>query len=122
MQVIEHPVERRHTALLSTWKDLIETYQQFISNWIPAHPEDPQDFQSFCTNSYRRSPSSGHNTIYIQTIGYSMLNVVKLLPPVTVASTACSFRISGNTHNLQLYAAVVALLQSKRPEIRSALP
>lgn len=67
MQVIEHPVERLHTALLSTQKDLIETYQQFSSpektlleegllpgnslfnpitihsdsDWIPAHPEDP---------------------------------------------------------------------------------
>lgn len=95
MQVIEHPVERLRTALLSTRKDLIETYQQFSrpektlleeglqpgnslfnpitihsdSDWIPAHPEDPQDFQSFFINPYRRSPCGGHNSIYIQTIG-----------------------------------------------------
>uniref|UniRef100_A0A8C2GMB1 Archaemetzincin-2 n=1 Tax=Cyprinus carpio TaxID=7962 RepID=A0A8C2GMB1_CYPCA len=164
MQVIEHPVERLHTALRSTRKDLIETYQQFSraektlleegllpgnslfnpitihsnSDWIPAHPEDPQDFQSFYINPYRRSPSSGHNTIYIQTIGsfgegevvavqyvewlkdycqafyYGL--VVKLLPPVTVASTACLFRINDNTHNLQLHAGeLLNFLKKKKP-------
>lgn len=95
MQVIEHPVERLHTALLSTRKDLIKTFQKFSraektlledgllpgnslfspitihsdSDWIPSHPEDPQDFQSFYINPYRRSPKRGHKTIYIQTIG-----------------------------------------------------
>uniref|UniRef100_A0A673FR72 Archaemetzincin-2 n=1 Tax=Sinocyclocheilus rhinocerous TaxID=307959 RepID=A0A673FR72_9TELE len=164
MQAIEHPVERLHTALLSTRKVLIETYQQFSrpemtfleegllpgnllfspitinsdSDWIPAHPEDPQDFQSFYINTYRRSPSSGRNTIYIQTIGsfgegavvaeqyvewlkdycqafcYGL--VVKLLPLVTVASTACSFRINGNTHNLQLHAGEpLNFLKKRKP-------
>lgn len=95
MQVIEHPVGRLHNALLSARKDLIEAYKQFSrtektlleeglkpgnslfspitihsdSDWIPAHPEEPQDFQSFHGNPYRKSPSSGHRTIYIQTIG-----------------------------------------------------
>lgn len=101
MQVIEHPVGRLRTALLSTCKDLIEAYKQFSiaektlleeglkpgntlfspiaihseSDWIPAHPEDPQDFQSFYSNPYRKSPSSGHRTIYIQTIGWCILYV-----------------------------------------------
>uniref|UniRef100_A0A671L7D1 Archaemetzincin-2 n=1 Tax=Sinocyclocheilus anshuiensis TaxID=1608454 RepID=A0A671L7D1_9TELE len=107
------------------------------SDWIPAHPEDPQDFQSFYINPYRRSPSSGRNTIYIQTIGsfgegalvaeqyvewlkdycqafyYGL--VVKLLPLVTVASTACSFRINSNTHNLQLHAEPLNFLKKRKP-------
>lgn len=95
MQVIEHPDGRLHTALQSTHKDLIEAYQQFSraektfleegikpgnslfspitihsdSDWIPAHPEDPQNFQNFYSNPYRKSPSNGHKTIYIQAIG-----------------------------------------------------
>lgn len=164
MQVIEHPVERLLSALLSTQKDQIESYQQLSraektflegglqpanslfspitihsdSDWIPAHPENPQDFQSFYINSYRRTPVSGHNTIYIQTIGsfgdgaavseqcvewlkdycqafyYGL--AVKLLPPVTVASTACSFRVNSNTHNLQLHAGeLLAFLKKRKP-------
>ncbi|ROL51673.1 Archaemetzincin-2 [Anabarilius grahami] len=164
MQVIQHPVERLHTALLSIRKDLIKTFQKFSraekillengllpgnslfspitihsdSDWIPAHPEDPQDFQSFYINPYRRSPNRGHNTIYIQTIGsfgegavvaeqyvewlkdycqaffYGL--VVKLLPPVTVASTACSFRVNNNTHNLQLHAGeLLNFLKQRKP-------
>nr|XP_055031241.1 archaemetzincin-2 isoform X3 [Misgurnus anguillicaudatus]XP_055031242.1 archaemetzincin-2 isoform X3 [Misgurnus anguillicaudatus]XP_055031243.1 archaemetzincin-2 isoform X3 [Misgurnus anguillicaudatus] len=165
MQVIEHPVERLHTALLSTHKDLIASFQQFSraektlleeglkpgnslfrpitihsdSDWIPAHPEDPQDFQSFYSQPYRRSPNSGHRTIYIQTIGsfgeggvlaeqfvewlkdycqafYYGLEV-KLLPPVTVASTACTFRINSNTHNLQLHAGdLLNFLKKRKPK------
>lgn len=108
MQVIEHPVERLLSALLSTQKDQIESYQQLSraektflegglqpanslfspitihsdSDWIPAHPENPQDFQSFYINSYRRTPVSGHNTIYIQTIGQRAC-IVKQLKCVT---------------------------------------
>lgn len=30
--------------------------------------------------------------------------VVKILPPVTVQSTGCTFRVNSHTYNLQLYA------------------
>ena len=95
MQVIEHPVEKLRSALRSTRKDLIQTYEQYSreekrlleegllpgsplfspitvhsdSDWIPSHPEAPQDFLSFYSNPYRSTPNNGHKTIYIQTIG-----------------------------------------------------
>lgn len=95
MQVVEHPVEKLRLALLSTRKDLIQIYEQYSreekrlleegllpgsplfgpitihsdSDWIPSHPEAPQDFQSFYSNPYRSTPNNGHKTIYIQTIG-----------------------------------------------------
>lgn len=95
MQCLEHSVEKLRSVLLSTRKDLIEVYEQYSkeekrffeegllpgsslftaitvhseSDWIPAHPEAPQDFQSFYSNPYRRTPYTGLNTIYIQSIG-----------------------------------------------------
>ncbi|KAL2078085.1 hypothetical protein ACEWY4_025770 [Coilia grayii] len=164
MQVITHPVEKLRAALISSRPDLVEGYKQYSkeerrvfedclrkdsvlfqsitihsdSDWIPAHPEESQDFQSFFSNPYRKTPSKGHNTIYIQTIGsfgeagvhtdlyvewlrqyceafyYGLL--VKTLPPVTVQSTGCTFRVNSNTHNLQLYAGdLLNFLQKKKP-------
>lgn len=95
MQCLEHPVEKLRSVLFSARKDLIEAYEQYSeeekrflkegllpgsalftainihseSDWIPAHPEPPQDFQSFYSNPYRKTPDPGHKTIYIQTIG-----------------------------------------------------
>ncbi|XP_062859182.1 archaemetzincin-2 isoform X2 [Trichomycterus rosablanca] len=165
MQRINHPLEKLCSALRSTRKDLIEAYEQYSkeekrfleegllpdsplftsitvhsdSDWIPSHPEAPQDFQSFYSNPYRSTPNSGHKTIYIQTIGsfgegdgiteqyvewlreyceafYHGL-VVKLLQPVTVASTGCTFRVNSNTHNLQLHAGdLLAFLKKKKPK------
>ncbi|XP_030629417.1 archaemetzincin-2 [Chanos chanos] len=165
MQVIEHPVETLRTALVSSRKDLIEQYKQYSkeerklledglqpgsalfnpvtvhsdSDWIPSHPEAPQDFQSFFSNPHRRSPSKGHKTIYMQTIGsfgegediteqyvewlrqycqafYHGL-AVKLLPTVTVASTGCTFRVNNNTYNLQLHAGdLLNFLKKKKPK------
>ncbi|XP_053540970.1 archaemetzincin-2 isoform X3 [Ictalurus punctatus] len=154
MQCLEHPVEKLRSVLLSTRKDLIEAYEQYSreekcfldagllpgsllftaitvhsdSDWISAHPEAPQDFQSFYSNPYRSTPDTGHKTIYIQTIGsfgdgagiteqyvewlreyceafYNGLTV-KLLPAVTVAASSCTFRVNSNTNNLQLHAGM----------------
>ncbi|TRZ00347.1 hypothetical protein DNTS_002865 [Danionella cerebrum] len=161
MQVIEHPFAILHPALLSSQENLIKSYQQFSStekrfleeglqpcsslfspitihsdsDWIPEHPENPQDFQSFYNSPHRRSPSSENNTIYIQTIGTFGVDtehyvewlkdfckafyhglVVKMLSPVTVATTDCSFRVNSNTHNLQLHAGeLLTFLKRRKP-------
>ncbi|TSK14693.1 Archaemetzincin-2 [Bagarius yarrelli] len=165
MQCLEHPVEKLRSILFSTRKDLIEAYEQYSqaekrflegsllpgssvftaitihsnSDWIPAHPEAPQDFQSFYSNPYRSTPDPGHKTIYIQTIGcltdgagiteqyvewlreyceafYYGLRV-KLLPAVTVAATSCMFRVNSNTNNLQLHAGdLLTFLKKIKPK------
>ncbi|XP_017338763.1 archaemetzincin-2 isoform X1 [Ictalurus punctatus] len=165
MQCLEHPVEKLRSVLLSTRKDLIEAYEQYSreekcfldagllpgsllftaitvhsdSDWISAHPEAPQDFQSFYSNPYRSTPDTGHKTIYIQTIGsfgdgagiteqyvewlreyceafYNGLTV-KLLPAVTVAASSCTFRVNSNTNNLQLHAGdLLAFLKQRKPK------
>lgn len=162
MQVIEHPTEKLCAALISKRLDLVERYREYSkeekklledclqsnsvlfrpiaihsqSDWIPAHPEESQDFQSFFSNPYRSSPCKGHNTIYIQTIGsfgeaavhtdlyvewlrqyceafyYGL--VVKTLPPITVQSTGCTFRVNSYTHNLQLHAGDLLRFLAKR--------
>lgn len=97
MQVIEHSAEKLRAALISKRRDLVERYREYSkeekklfedclhsnsvlfraitihsdSDWIPAHPEESEDFQRFFSNPYRSSPCKGHNTIYIQTIGES---------------------------------------------------
>ena len=97
MEVIEHPVEKLRAALISSRRDLVERYWQYSkeerkvledclrpdgvlfrpisvlsdSDWNRARAEGSQDFQSFFSNPYRSSPSKGHHTIYIQTIGES---------------------------------------------------
>lgn len=97
MKVIQHSVETLKVALVSKRRDLVKLYKgyaveerQFLeeglrpgepgalfqlitlhsdSDWISAHPEQPQNFESFYLDSHRRTPSASHNTIYIQTIG-----------------------------------------------------
>lgn len=96
MEVIQHSGEELQKALVSNCQDLVKLYRKHTkeekclleeglhpgpthlfqpitvhsdSDWIPAHPEEPQDFESFYRDPYRKSPSASHNTIYIQTIG-----------------------------------------------------
>lgn len=97
MKVIEHSVETLKAALVSKRRNLVKLYKEYLaeerrfleeglrpgepdalfqlitlhsdSDWISAHPEQPQNFESFYMDSHRRTPSARHNTIYIQTIG-----------------------------------------------------
>lgn len=96
MKVIQHSVEVLKAALLSNHQDLLKLYSKYTeeerrfleeglhpgpsqlfqsitvhsdSDWIPAHPEEPQDFESFYRDSHRNTPNASHNTIYIQIIG-----------------------------------------------------
>lgn len=97
MKVIQHSTETLQAALVSKRKDLAKLYEEYSteerqfleeglhpgqpgalfqpitlhsdSDWISAHPEEPQNFESFYADPHRRSPNASHNTIYIQTIG-----------------------------------------------------
>lgn len=97
MKVIQHSVETLKTALVSNNQDLAKLYSKYTkeerrlleegfhpgqrgslfqpitvhsdSDWIPAHPEEPQDFGNFYRDPNRETPNTTHNTIYIQTIG-----------------------------------------------------
>ncbi|KAK2884953.1 archaemetzincin-2 [Channa argus] len=166
MKMIQHSVEILQTALVSNHQDLVEGYSKYTeeerhlleeglhpgptqlfqyiavhsdSDWIPAHPEKPQDFESFYKDSYRKIPSASHNTIYIQTIGsfgdagvnkdryvewlreycqaffYGLS--VKLLPAVSVAETGCTFRVNTNSHNLQILTGdLLRFLGHRKPK------
>lgn len=107
-------------------------------DWIPAHPEEHQDFKSFYKDPNRKTPDARNSTIYIQTIGsfgevgpqtdqyvewlreycqaffYGL--TVKLLPAVTVAQTGCSFRINSDSQNLQILTGdVLRLIKKRKP-------
>uniref|UniRef100_A0A3B3ZKK9 Archaemetzincin-2 n=1 Tax=Periophthalmus magnuspinnatus TaxID=409849 RepID=A0A3B3ZKK9_9GOBI len=97
MKVIQHSKEALQRALISNSTELTKLYNKYTeqerrfleegynagqpgslfqnitvhseSDWIPAHPEQPQDFESFYRDLTRKTPSANHNTIYIQTIG-----------------------------------------------------
>ncbi|XP_064439665.1 archaemetzincin-2 isoform X1 [Mirounga angustirostris] len=108
------------------------------SDWITSHPEPPQDFQQFFNDPSRKAPSPDKCSIYIQCIG-SLGNTriiseeyikwlkgyceaffygltVKLLEPVPVSVTRCSFRINDNTQNLQIHAGhILRFLKRKKP-------
>lgn len=109
------------------------------SDWITSHPEAPQDFEQFYSDPYRNTPSAEKRSIYIQSIGalgntriiseeyikwlkgyceaffYGL--TVKLLEPVSVSATRCSFRINDNTQNLQIHAGhILKFLKKKKPE------
>ncbi|XP_023285045.1 archaemetzincin-2 [Seriola lalandi dorsalis] len=167
MKVIQHSAQTLQTALVSDHQGLAKVYREYTkeerrlleegfhpgepgslfqpitvhsdSDWIPAHPEEPQDFESFYRDHYRKTPNASHNTIYIQTIGsfgeagvqtdqyvewlrqYSQAFFyglsVKLLPAVTVAETGCSFRVNSNTHNLQILTGdLLRFLGNKKPK------
>lgn len=115
----------------------ITLYSQ--SDWIVSHPEAPQDFEQFFNNPYRRIPSPEQHSIYILAIG-SLANTriisedyvkwlkgyceaffygltVKLLEPVSVSATRCSFRVNGHTRSLQIHAGhILKFLKKKKPE------
>ncbi|XP_077019767.1 archaemetzincin-2 isoform X3 [Tamandua tetradactyla] len=108
------------------------------SDWITSHPESPQDFEQFFNDPYRKIPSPEKCHIYIQSIG-SLGNTriiseeyvrwlsgyceaffygltVKLLEPVPVSATKCSFRVNDNTQNLQIHAGdILKFLRKKKP-------
>nr|XP_043869961.1 archaemetzincin-2 [Solea senegalensis]XP_043869962.1 archaemetzincin-2 [Solea senegalensis]XP_043869963.1 archaemetzincin-2 [Solea senegalensis] len=167
MKVIQHSAETLHTALLSDRQDLVKLYRKYTeqeqrlleegfhagqpgslfqlitvhsdSDWIPSHREEPQDFKSFYTDPYRKSPDAGHNTVYIQTIGpfgetgvqtdqyvewlrkycqafFTGLSV-RLMPPVTIAETQCCFRVNSDSHNLQILTGdLLRFLGDRKPK------
>ncbi|XP_061611888.1 arylsulfatase G-like isoform X2 [Phyllopteryx taeniolatus] len=167
MKVIHHSAETLKTALVSNSKDLAELYSQYTkeerrlleeglhpgqpsslfqpvtvhsdSDWIPSHPEDPQDFESFYRNPHRNVLSASCGTIYIQTIGafgeagpqteqyvewlreycqaffYGL--PVRWLPAVTVEQTGCSFRINHGSQILQLLTGdLLEFLWNRKPK------
>jgi len=100
MKVIQHSAETLRTALVSKSQDVATLYNKYTkeerrlleegfhpgkpgslfqpiavhsdSDWILAHPEEPQNFESFYRDPYRKTPNAAHDTIYIQTIGESV--------------------------------------------------
>ncbi|KAI3365596.1 hypothetical protein L3Q82_010677 [Scortum barcoo] len=166
MKVIQHSAETLETALVSHCQDLVKLYNKYTkeerrlleegfhpgqpgslfqpitvhsdSDWIPAHPEEPQDFKNFYRDPCRKTPDASHSTIYIQTIGsfgeagaqtdqylewlreycqafFNGLSV-KLLPAVTVVDTGCSFRVNSNSHNLQILTGdLLRFLEKRKP-------
>ncbi|KAM9837760.1 archaemetzincin-2 isoform 1-T4 [Aulostomus maculatus] len=167
MKVIHHSVETLRSAMVSNRRDLAKRYNEYTkeerrlleeglhpeksgslfqpimvhsdSDWIPAHPEEPQDFEGFYRDPHRKIPSANQSTIYIQTIGsfgeagtlteqyvewlreycqaffYGL--AVRLLPAVTVAQTGCSFRINSNSHNLQILTGdLLRFLENRKPK------
>ncbi|XP_068161880.1 archaemetzincin-2 [Antennarius striatus] len=167
MKVIQHSVQTLQVALVGSCKDLTKLYKKYTkeerqlleegfnagqpdslfqlitlhsdSDWIAAHPEKSQDFESFYRDPNRKIPNSKNNILYIQTIGsfgevgpmtdqyvewlreycqvffYGL--TVKLLPAVTVAETGCSFRVNSNSHNLQILTGdLLRFLHHRIPE------
>ncbi|XP_008056472.1 archaemetzincin-2 isoform X3 [Carlito syrichta] len=110
------------------------------SDWITSHPEASQDFEQFFSDPDRRTPSPDKRSIYLQSIGslgktriiseeyikwlkgyceaffYGL--TVKLLEPVPVSATRCSFRVNDNTQNLQIHAVghILKFLKKKKPD------
>lgn len=167
MKVIQHPSETLRSALVSHSQDLAGLYSNYTkeekrlleeglrpgqpgslfqpitvhsdSDWISAHPEEPQDFQSFYRDPRRKTPTASRNSIYLQTIGsfgdssgeaeryvdwlrdycrafYHGLSV-KLLPPVSVCETGCSFRINSYSQNLQILTGdLLQFLKKRKPD------
>lgn len=101
MKLIQHSTEKLRRALVSNSQAVATLYSEYTeeerhlleegfhpgepgslfkpitvhsdSDWILAHPEEPQDFETFYTDPYRRTPDADHSTIYLQTIGESGL-------------------------------------------------
>ncbi|KAM7066895.1 archaemetzincin-2 isoform 1-T5 [Molossus nigricans] len=109
------------------------------SDWITSHPEPPQDFEEFFNAPSRKTPSPEKRSIYIQCIGllgntriiseeyikwlkgyceaffYGL--TVRLLEPVPVSATRCSFRVNDSTQKLQIHAGhILKFLKRKKPE------
>ncbi|XP_055017134.1 archaemetzincin-2 isoform X2 [Boleophthalmus pectinirostris] len=132
MKVIQHSKEALRRALISNSTELTKLFNKYTdqerrlleegykagqpgslfqnitvhseSDWIPAHPEQPQDFESFYRDLSRKTPDASHNAIYIQTI-------------VTVAETRCTFRINSSSHNLQILTGdLLRFLENRKPK------
>lgn len=164
-QVLRHSEEILKTALISKNPVLVSQYEKLgagerrlmneafrpahnlfapismhsQSDWIISHPEDPQDFEQFFNDPFRKTPSPGKHIIYMQSIG-SLGNTelisegyikwlkgyceaffygltVKFLEPVSVSETKCSFRVNEHTQNLQIHAGhILTFLKKKKPE------
>ncbi|XP_005656985.1 archaemetzincin-2 isoform X2 [Sus scrofa] len=102
------------------------------SDWINSHPEAPQDFEEFFNDPYRKTPSAEkHRSLgntrsvseeyvkwlkgYCEAFFYGL--TVKLLEPVPVSATKCSFRINDDTQNLQIHAGqILKFLKKRKPE------
>lgn len=97
MKVIQHSAKTLQAALVSNCQDLAKLYREYTkeerqlleeglhpgkpgsvfqpitvhsnSDWISAHAEEPQNFESFYRDLNRKTPTTSHNTIYIQIIG-----------------------------------------------------
>lgn len=165
MQIVQHSSQTLRTALLSKNPALVSQYEKLDageqrllneafkpashlfgpitlhsrSDWITSHPENPQDFEQFFSDPYRKAPSPENHSLYIQCIG-SLGNTriiseqyikwlksyceaffygltVKLLEPVPVSATRCSFRLNDNTQNLQIHAGdILKFLKMKKPQ------
>ncbi|XP_054987031.1 archaemetzincin-2 [Sorex araneus] len=163
MEIVHHSAQTLKTALVSKNPELVARYKQLDarerylmndafqqhsnlfapitlhsqSDWLTSHPEDPQDFEQFFSDPYRKKPSPEKHRIYIQCIGSLGNNnvnedyvqwlksyceaffcglTVKLLDSVPVSETRCSFRVNGSTHNLQIHAGqILQFLKKKKP-------
>lgn len=95
MQTVRHSEQTLKTALISKNPALVSQYEKLDageqrlmnqafqpnsdlfgpitvhsrSDWITSHPEDPQDFEQFFSDPYRKTPSPEKRSIYIQCIG-----------------------------------------------------
>uniref|UniRef100_A0A2I2Z3U5 Archaemetzincin-2 n=1 Tax=Gorilla gorilla gorilla TaxID=9595 RepID=A0A2I2Z3U5_GORGO len=143
MQIVRYSEQTLKTALISKNPVLVSQCEKLDAgeqrlmneafqpaNWITSHPEAPQDFEQFFSNPYRKTPSPDKRSIYIQIIseeyikwltGYCKAYFyrlrVKLLEPVPVSTTRCSFRVNENTQNLQIHAGdILKFLKKKKPE------
>ncbi|KAL3967514.1 growth arrest and DNA-damage-inducible protein [Sarotherodon galilaeus] len=167
MKVIQYTPEKLQTALVSNSEYLAKVYSKYTkeekrlleegfhagqpgslfqlitvhsdSDWILAHPEEPEDFEAFYRKPYRKTPNESQSTIYIQTIGsfgevaaqtdqyvewlrdycqaffYGLS--VKLLPAVAVSETKCSFRVNSNSYNLQILTGdLLQFLKKRKPK------
>uniref|UniRef100_A0A2K6TMB1 Archaemetzincin-2 n=1 Tax=Saimiri boliviensis boliviensis TaxID=39432 RepID=A0A2K6TMB1_SAIBB len=95
------------------------------SDWIASHPEIPQDFEQH--SIYIQSIGSLGNTRIISEEYIKWLQGcckayfyglrVKLLEPVPVSATKCSFRVNENTQNLQIHAGnILKFWKKKKPQ------
>ncbi|KAK2499532.1 hypothetical protein MC885_007828 [Smutsia gigantea] len=102
------------------------------SDWIISQPEAPQDFEQFFSDPYRKAPSPEKRNIgalgntriiseeyikwlkgYCEAFFYSL--TVKLLEPVAVSATKCSFRVNDSTQNLLIHAGhMLKFLKKKK--------
>ncbi|XP_014910942.1 archaemetzincin-2 isoform X3 [Poecilia latipinna] len=133
MNVVQHSEEKLRSALVSKLPAVAKLYSDYTegerrlleeglhpgkrgslfqpitlhsdSDWIVAHPEEPQDFEAFYRDPYRKTPDTGHSTIYIQTIG--SFGDVGLQTD----------RVNSSSHNLQILTGdLLRFLRKRKPK------